>query len=67
MRYKNYLFALKAFNGMLLLVLNFPFLIKSGPYNMRPTNNSVRTICKSNIGSFLLLLIYTFGIIYLII
>ena len=49
--YKSYLLAFKAFNNMLPLILNSLFVVKSGPYSMRHTNNFVGTICKSNMRS----------------
>ena len=37
--YKSYLLAFKDFNNMLPLILNSLFVVKSGPYGMRHTNN----------------------------
>ena len=48
-KYKSYLFAFKAFNGKFPSTLSSLFIIKSG---MKSTNEFVRTICKSNIRSF---------------
>ena len=45
-------FAFKAFNRMLAFTLNTLFIIESGLYSMRFTNNFVRIICKSNIRTF---------------
>ena len=44
-KYKSYSFAFKTFNGKVPSGLNPLFLIKSGLYGMRSTNNCVRTIC----------------------
>ena len=46
-KHKSYLFAFKAFNGKLPAALNSLFIIKSGPYGMRSTNNFVRTIFRA--------------------